>query len=144
MEDSKSAPDDEEMVEARKTLSGNYIRAFSDILGFVSASPFLSHGDYWINNIMYGPDCRAMKIVDWQILCCSPPIVDFCSLVLQNSHPDLVTPNLENLYKVYHKVFCKSCDVLGVEPLFTLEEFKHQIETIGFAMTFIHTHVDYV
>ena len=29
MEDSKSAPDDEEMVKALKTLSGNYIKAFS-------------------------------------------------------------------------------------------------------------------
>ena len=52
MNDSKM---DEEMIEAVTHLSENYVRAFSEILGTIQDSPYLSHGDYWIPNVMYGP-----------------------------------------------------------------------------------------
>ena len=88
--------------------------------------------------IIYHFYYKAMKIIDWQFLSCSPPIVDFCSLTLQNCHPNIVIPNLERFYHVYYQTFCQSCQAVGIaKPPFLLQDFIHQIETVGFAMTFI-------
>ena len=78
-----------------------------------------------------------MKIIDWQFLSCTPPWIDFGCIAYYNCHPDLVEQNLDKFYNVYYGTFCRSCQIFGVEPPFSREEFIRQNEKLGFAVCLV-------
>merc|ERR1711963_75931 len=131
-EDLKANNAAQEVIDAVDKLAANHKNVFKKFTN-VHDSRFLIHGDYWSNNIMFGPS-NSLKIFDLQFFASGLPCMDWANMALNE---DLIKSNLDRFYKVYYEAFKSTCDSLGVEAPVKIEDFIQDLHEKGIPRTFI-------
>ncbi|XP_055538992.1 uncharacterized protein LOC129726393 [Wyeomyia smithii] len=104
------------------------------------AEPFaaLSHGDCWVNNVMYGYDEMTGKVneivmLDWQMARYSSPALDFLNFIYLCGQVSLRREKFNDLINTFYEAFSKTSKKLGGQPerSLPLERLLHQIQQFG-------------
>ena len=78
-----------------------------------------------------------MKIIDWQFFSSCSPTLDLANMVFYNCHPDIMRPNLQNVYEKYSTKFAESCKNFGLEPPVSLQEIIRTNEKMAAPLSLI-------
>jgi hypothetical protein len=135
IDDLKQVEENKNLASHVEILAKNYQQSFRRILNHID-SRFLAHGDFWGNNVMFGPGNKDCKFIDWQFLIGGPPWFDFAIMALFNSSPDKTVAWLDDLLHTYYDNFASSCKAFNIKAPFSYDEFVNDVKTKGFSMIF--------
>uniref|UniRef100_A0A336MA18 CSON013155 protein n=1 Tax=Culicoides sonorensis TaxID=179676 RepID=A0A336MA18_CULSO len=90
----------------------------------------LTHGDFWLNNIMYNYDedgnLKDAVVLDWQYSSYAFPILDFLLFIYTSTNDD-IRLNHADLFQIYYNELVSTLKKLNYSrKIPTLFEFRHQ------------------
>jgi hypothetical protein len=133
IQDLKQVEENKDLARHVEILAKNYQNSMPRMLNHVD-SRFLAHGDFWSNNVMFGPGNKDCKFIDWQFLIGGPPCFDFATMALSNASPDKTVAWLDDLLHTYDDNFASSCKAFNIKAPFSFDEFVIDVKTKGFLM----------
>ena len=79
------------------------------------------------------------KIVDWQLCAGAHPLADIAASMLYNCDPQVIEDGFDQMLEAYYKVFQETCKSLKIEPPFSFQNLREDMEKKGFAFVFAVT-----
>ena len=124
------AEEEELLVKKVGILKKNWIRVYAKKV-CSKDDRFLSHGDLWMNNIMFNQDKSESKIIDWQTMAHDHPVIDVSTIIFTSLMPDKIECWNTALLKNYIDKFHSTCTEFEVEPPFEFAELKSLVFSSG-------------
>ena len=89
-----------------------------------------------MNSTLFFTGC---KIVDWQLCAGAHPLADIAASMLYNCDPQVIEDGFDQMLEAYYKVFQETCKSLKIEPPFSFQNLREDMEKKGFAFVFAVT-----
>uniref|UniRef100_A0A182XWI6 CHK domain-containing protein n=1 Tax=Anopheles stephensi TaxID=30069 RepID=A0A182XWI6_ANOST len=105
-----SEGDLDEPIRAVEGLTGRLYRIMSGLVcnGVDDAWRVISHGDTWVNNLMFSADRQHVKLIDLQTMRCTTPVLDILHLLYTSTERAMREQHVTDLLLQYRRTLLEA------------------------------------